>query len=282
MNTVVSNTASGGHRGFGGGIMLYSSPATVISNTVEHNIASTANLGNGGGIMLEFSDATLTGNTVRENKAATADGGWGGGLSLVNSDAMPNGNTAYSNMASTASWGQGGGIYLLIFDNVAEGLGGGIYPAESDGTIVNNTIVQNAAATGGGLHAYCLPTQTITITNSIFWDDIGGELSGNGYTVRYSNIEGGAVGTGNIAADPKFVNAGADDFHPLMSAAHRRPAMKSPGYRAAGDQSPLLAAKTVFPLYCGVSPTRRAPFRSTGTSCPCGPLRLRLRPGKPR
>ena len=56
-----------------------------------------------------------------------------------------------------------------------------------------------------------------------------------------------------------------------MSAAHRRPAMKSPGYRAAGDQSPLLAAKTVFPLCCGVSPTRRAPLRSTGTSCPCGP-----------
>ena len=37
-----------------------------------------------------------------------------------------------------------------------------------------------------------------------------------------------------------------------------RPAMKSPGYGAAGAQAPLK------------SPVHRAQFRSTGTSCPCG------------
>jgi parallel beta-helix repeat protein len=186
-NTVYSNTAPTG----GGISMWHISHAQVISNVIEGNSATDRG---GGGILIDYG----SGNRMEQNVIRHNDAQWGGGLHLYETDFVLSNN--------------------VVVDNCAQDSGGGMYPSSSDGNIVNNTVAQNEATTGGGLYAYCLPTQTITITNSIFWDDAGGELSGNGYVVSYSDVEGGAVGTSNIAADPMFVDPGAGDYHlPLGS-----------------------------------------------------------------
>jgi hypothetical protein len=56
----------------------------------------------------------------------------------------------------------------------------------------------------------------MTVTNIILWGNTtGGEdmLGGPGtLSVSYSDIEGGWTGTGNIDADPKFVDAVSGDY----------------------------------------------------------------------
>ncbi|HRJ14910.1 MAG TPA: putative metal-binding motif-containing protein, partial [Saprospiraceae bacterium] len=48
------------------------------------------------------------------------------------------------------------------------------------------------------------------ISNCIIWGNANGVLGG---TVSYSIVQGGFSGTGNLNADPLFVNAAAGDFH---------------------------------------------------------------------
>ena len=52
------------------------------------------------------------------------------------------------------------------------------------------------------------------IVNSILWNNSSNNLRcyGSVTNVTYSNVEGGFTGTGNIDADPKFVNAATGDF----------------------------------------------------------------------
>jgi len=46
-----------------------------------------------------------------------------------------------------------------------------------------------------------------TLKNCIVWGNDGDELTGSGYSVSYSDIEGGWPGTGNIDEDPLFADA---------------------------------------------------------------------------
>ena len=50
------------------------------------------------------------------------------------------------------------------------------------------------------------------VANCIFWNDVGGELSGTP-NVTYSDIQGGFAGPGNINADPQFIDAAGGDYH---------------------------------------------------------------------
>ena len=56
----------------------------------------------------------------------------------------------------------------------------------------------------------------LTLTNCILWGNISGEINdsvGLAWPVTYSNIQGGYAGTGNIDADPLFVDPdGADNI----------------------------------------------------------------------
>jgi uncharacterized repeat protein (TIGR01451 family) len=184
--SIVGNTVQTNSAPTGGGIYLWNiKGAQVVTNTIESNSATEKG---GGGILIDYG----SGNQIRRNVIRNNDAAWGGGLHLYQTDFLLSNN--------------------LVFDNSVEGNGGGIYPSLSNGTIVNNTVTQNEAATGGGLYAYCLPTQTITVTNDIFWENIGNELDGNGYVISYSNVDGGLGGTANISIDPQFVNAAAHDF----------------------------------------------------------------------
>jgi hypothetical protein len=201
---VYSNTAStsSGTLGYGGGLYLRDSDATLTRNTVEGNTAAWWD-SCGGGIYLDGSDATLSGNRVVSNTASTSVGGKGGGLCLVNGRATLTGNTVLSNTACLAGnlGGYGGGLYLRSSDAMlsgntvqgnlasgdASGYGGGLYLRDSDATLISNRVISNTAGTGdygmdygGGL---CLQESEVT-------------LSGNTVEGNTASIGAGASGQG--------------------------------------------------------------------------------------
>ena len=161
----------------GGG--LYNCSATIQDNTILHNSASTF----GGG--LYDCHGTIQNNTVSGNVARTY---WGGGL--YNCDGTIQNN--------------------LISDNSADDNGGGL--ANCDGVVLNNTISDNSAdREGGGLwRCYAL------IANCIIWGNsaLSGRQLYDCSIPSYSCVQdwtGG--GTGNISADPRFVDPSNGDYH---------------------------------------------------------------------
>jgi len=80
---------------------------------------------------------------------------------------------------------------------------------------ITGCTIAGKAALGNGRALYCSggDSSTVTIENSIMWNDASGtpssEITTNGATVTatYSDIRGGWCGEGNINLDPKFVGS---------------------------------------------------------------------------
>jgi len=81
----------------------------------------------------------------------------------------------------------------------------GIFIVESSPTIRNVTVVQNRH----GVEAYAGAAPDIV--NCIFWHNTADDLFG--CQARFSCIERGGEGTGNLSRDPLFVDPGENDFH---------------------------------------------------------------------
>ena len=119
----------------------------------------------------------------------------------------------------------GGGTYdgtatnCVFFGNAATQYisGGTTTPANGGGAYAANlyfcTVVNNSAqGSGGGVYSSSLSATT----NCIIWGNtavVGGlNVFGSG-TVTYSDVQRGFNGTGNINADPKFVNQASGNLH---------------------------------------------------------------------
>lgn len=166
--------------GYGGGVQC---TVGIIKNCiVENNIAR-----DGGGVALENMGNVI--NCIIRNNSAE----WGGGVRCF------------------------GGIVqgCLITGNTATPHGGGIN-IWSGGLIENCTITNNTATDGAGIRLW----NNGVIQNSIIYNNTGSSNyiidSGAGNYVSYSCTTPLCAGTGNIAADPKFVNS-AGDFHLLST-----------------------------------------------------------------
>ena len=98
--------------------------------------------------------------------------------------------------------------------------GAGIYFNSSPGSLTNCTIVRNTAnQTVGGGAMYCAKSSP-TIVNSILWQDYAdvgyNEIAidaTSSPSVTYSCVLGGYDGTGNIDANPLFVDIASGNFH---------------------------------------------------------------------
>jgi hypothetical protein len=94
---------------------------------------------------------------------------------------------------------------LIARNNANDGPGGGIDSQESYIKILNSTITVNSCSyySGGGIS---LRQSNLEMKNCILWDNLPEEIyqSNSSASIKYSDIEGGYTGTGNISLEPLF------------------------------------------------------------------------------
>lgn len=222
-----SYTHNGNYNGAGGGICLNESSFSVI----EYNRIALNQADSGGGILVGSDcNATIRYNLIEDNQAFYA----GGGI-YISANAQ---STIYENVIqnnSAGGWG-GGGINLwsatwlygtssvvhhnLILNNTASDAGGGIYSRYDGSQMYSNTIVENEAGRGGGIYVLTFSYLPPTAFNSIMWGNsapTGSQIyldptPGSTANVTYCDVQDGWTGTGNINADPMFVNTAQSDY----------------------------------------------------------------------
>ncbi len=168
--------------------------AHLVGFTLMNGLAAE-----GGGIhCANTSSPTIDDCIVRLNMAVA---GYGAGLACVDASPLVR-NTVF---AGNWSMGGAGGAVACIF---------GTGP-----TLVNCTIFGNLADFGGALSS---ASSSPTLVNCILWSNAPTEIDaiGSAVLLDHCDVFGGwtGAGTGNIAANPLFVDGGAEDFH-LASAA---------------------------------------------------------------
>ncbi|MCK4653946.1 MAG: right-handed parallel beta-helix repeat-containing protein [Candidatus Cloacimonetes bacterium] len=189
--TITGNSAN--YHGGGISCWDYSSPSL-------QNLTITGNSANyGGGIYCSnYSNPSLVNITITGNSAVES----GGGISCGNYS-----SPSLQNVTITGNTASGG--YLCG--------GGGIYCSGSSPSLENVTITGNTVNNhGGGI--YCRSDSHPVLINSILWGNAQMEIyiyiSGS-VTATYSDIEGGWTGTGNINADPLFIDPGNNNYYLL-------------------------------------------------------------------
>jgi parallel beta-helix repeat protein len=232
--TILNNIVTGNSTDWGGGIQItYNSSPIITGNTIEGNNAVA---GGGGGINCVLSSPTIKGNRISGNTAT----GEGGGIRIAESPLPTITNNTIS--GNSAIWGGGISVSLssvsisgnIITNNGSE-YGGGMDVWNAPATMNNNTIAENyAAQIGGGIA--CYDNSTVTINNTIFWNNSSptGDEIWIGYyysppvpstlTISYSDVEGGQDsafvdegctlnwGDGMIDEDPLFMTYKGFDY----------------------------------------------------------------------
>jgi L-ascorbate metabolism protein UlaG (beta-lactamase superfamily) len=170
----------------------------------------------GGGIYGDNSSLMLANVRLVANRAGQMGGGMcsvsGSSPKIINARFI--GNSA-SDGGGMYNYGSSPSVVGAVFSgNEAEYRGGGIFNLFSSPLLTNVTLSGNLASDGGGgMHNH---SSNPRLTNCILWGNTPDEVYDyrSSTTVSYSDVRGGCEGTGNINADPLFVDAdGVDDIH---------------------------------------------------------------------
>jgi len=179
--TVVGCTFSGNTANYGGGMASSGAWPTVINCTFKSNSGEE-----GGGLYnFGWSPITVTNCTFISNSSE-----YGGGVQNDGSIAVL--------------------TNCLFIANTSTFVGGGMYNLGGIPTVTNCTFSGNSAAyQGGGMWN---ESSTPIVTNCILWGNTPYQIHdydapSSSATVTYSDVQGGYSGTGNINADPCFVDA---------------------------------------------------------------------------
>ncbi len=222
--TLQYNTAitSGGAIGVYGGSRLDLSDGRILTNTVGSF---------GGGIdASQAAELVIEGTTISDNTAGDSGGGinaYGGGgvMPVTVHTSIVRGNAATANNAGGIWIGEGAELDLentLIADNESGNCCAGVQIYKGAATVMNATVAHNESPTGGSGFFVDFGGQAgrfVKVTNSILWDNAPGDFDVinaglSAYSVTYSDVEHGFVpGTGNISADPAFLDAAGQDYH---------------------------------------------------------------------
>ena len=241
-----SNTATTN----GGGMYSYAVSgglaAPALSNCIFLNNKAYYGGGFNGYGSSSNSSPTLGGCSFIDNEAV-AGGGFNAGAGFYGGENKPTlrncifkGNRASSGAGISIGSSFGGTLNPILINcsltnnqvtgnSQTVGTGGAIYVSSainSDATLTltNCTIADNTAAVGSGLYSsrYNDSYLTLGLTNTLVRNnDLANDTDPNRlapvYTITYSNIQGGFAGTGNIDADPLFVDATNGNYRLLRN-----------------------------------------------------------------
>ncbi len=214
----------------GGGIAAWLGNVSVFDSFFLGNYS-----GEDGGGMITMADGEIRGNVFVENHADNI----GGGIDLHQTRQDFIDNLVLANTARSAGGVRIHGHEGVFSRNIVAGnwaqVGGGATQHNIAPTITNSVFVGNyaSASPGGGIHltqgllAFCTVAgnasaagpggigrgnlDSCQILDCIVWGNSGQQI-GPGYDVRYSDVQGGYMGAGNIDADPLFLGGPSDHW----------------------------------------------------------------------
>lgn len=199
----------------GAGVFVASSNSFRMANsTISDCLADDG----GGGIYVRAGSSVFESCDIRNNTAINGGGGVfchpGSTPEFISCNFYD--NTSASNCGGGIAFFNSHGSLnrcLFVRNSAPSGLGcgGAIECWDSSPIITNCTIVDNAGVTGGGI--YCFNSSPL-VKNTIVWNNFPDSIQAcPGSSISYSDIQGGHAGTGNIVADPLFVDEENGDFN---------------------------------------------------------------------
>jgi len=226
-------TITNGSGSIGGAMVLEAVSGTILDCVFTNN---TAEIGGAihhfdryAGQHLILAGCTFSGNTALVGAGAIfsmSEGAEPGSFLAVDC-AFTDNNGGQGAGAAGIGHGSSTFINCLVARNVVEFVAGGIADGSWQTALVNCVLSRNEASTSGGANCGTLEVlRNCTITgnlgggigggvlearNCILWDNGPWQLEVSGAAVSYSDVEGGWPGTGNIDADPLFVQPGTDN-----------------------------------------------------------------------
>lgn len=217
-NVVTDNVAAfsaDGHSASGGGLSVAYAYGTVISNNVViSNAASLGDRGMGGGIHLYAPDNVLfISNQVLSNTATTHHSlsGWGGGIAIGGggNPGIIHGNHIEANQTNGSATGQGAGIWLWyaiadLADNLVVGnvgteavfLGQSQFEFESNQVVDNDTTVGVRVSHNAAASDHRLINNVVARSGAKSFDVYGGNVSPLTVTLLHNTLVGSATGWG--------------------------------------------------------------------------------------
>jgi len=202
---IVSNTS--GYDGGG----ISADTAYIYNSEISDNEASGASDINGGGIRVANGRLHLQDSIVSNNRSVAADFSGGSGLVASDADVTIINTRISDNKIGSSVVGLFSSAFAITNSLVVSNDGAGICTDEVPvtGTMMNVTVADN------GDNGLQMTGGNVLVTNSILWGNGGddNQCSGN-CTLTYSDIgTGDTSGTGNISADPRFVDVTNGDYH---------------------------------------------------------------------
>ena len=281
-NKIINNniTTSGDTVASGVGIVAIADFADYVvirDNQISENTATSPVYAALGGAInwAEVGTCVFERNRVTNN-ACNGEGAYGSGLSILGRTGLQwtyivRNNFIKDNILNASSHGAGGGIYInncspevtnnIITGNGSGPDGGGIGVTRWTNQIgvakpvfINNTITNNSATeNGGGVFVFGSQQANVKMMNNILWGNSAptdmqiGTLNGAIIQVRYSDVQGGWTGEGNIDADPLLVADSLTDASTCIGAGTLQYdfgsgiVLHSPGYDINGRMRPYPA-----------------------------------------
>ena len=217
---------------YGGAIRSTTGEVRLRRCTFEDNAAES-----GGALFLDSNDIVIRDSDFTRNRAVTGGGAYlfYGSGSLIGGQFIDNESMAYGSALALSATvrvygvrfvgnraGQGGTVAcpencagaqiiansLFVGNNATPGTHGVLYASpETSALFLNVTAYGNGDMPGSILFA--TPSQDSSVYNSILWNNTAPVGTA---TITHSLVEGGFAGTGNIGADPRFVDAAGGDF----------------------------------------------------------------------